>query len=89
MRSGFPVHKLVLLDTLQVFVLLQVVTHLHVFWVGLEVGVGSRRCLVRSLQLRRDGGELSWLKKNQTYIYIYIYTPVSGQYEGLPLACWI
>lgn len=60
MRSGFSVHKLVLLDTLQVFVLLQVVTHLHVFWVGLEVGVGSRRRLVGLLQLRRDGGELSW-----------------------------
>lgn len=54
MRPGFSVHKVVLLNTLQVFVLLQVLAHLHVFWVGLEVGVGSRRRLVRLLQLRRE-----------------------------------
>lgn len=54
MRPGFSVHKVVLLNTLQVFVLLQVLAHLHVFWVGLEVGVGGRCRLVRLLQLRRE-----------------------------------
>lgn len=60
MGPGFSVHKVVLLDPLQVFVLLQVLAHLHVFWVGLEVGVGRRRRLVRLLQLRGVGrrGEL-------------------------------
>lgn len=55
MGPGFSVHKVVLLDPLQVFVLLQVLAHLHVFWVGLEIGVGRRCRLVRLLQLR--GGE--------------------------------
>lgn len=60
MGPRFSVHKVVLLDPLQVFVLLQVLAHLHVFWVGLEVGVGRRRRLVRLLQLwggQRGGGE--------------------------------
>lgn len=56
MGPGLSVHKVVLLDPLQVFVLLQVLAHLHVFWVGLEVGVGRRRRLVRLLQLRGGGG---------------------------------
>lgn len=62
MGPRFSVHKVVLLDPLQVFVLLQVLAHLHVFWVGLEVGVGSRRRLVRLLQLRGRGGEEGGLR---------------------------
>lgn len=54
MRPGFSVHKVVLLNALQVFVLLQVLTHLHMFWVGLEIGVSRRCCLVRLLQLKRE-----------------------------------
>lgn len=67
MRPGFSVHKVGLLNTLQVLVLLQVLAHLHVFWVGLEVGVGSRRRLVGLLQLRRDGGKLSWWKERKGF----------------------
>lgn len=74
MRPGFSVHKVGLLHTLQVFVLLQVLAHLHVFWVGLEVGVGSRRRLVGLLQLRREGGKRV---KGLT---------ISGQYEGFSSA---
>lgn len=65
MRPGFSVHKVGLLDTLQVFVLLQVLAHLHVFWVGLEIGVGSRRRLVGLLQLRGDGGKPSWWRESK------------------------
>lgn len=65
MRPGFSVYKVGLLNTLQVLVLLQVLAHLHVFWVGLEVGVGSRRRLVGLLQLRRDGGKPSWWKGSE------------------------
>lgn len=54
MRPGFSVHKVLLFDTLLVFVLLQVLAHLHMFWVGLEVGVGRCCCLIRLLQLQRD-----------------------------------
>lgn len=57
MRTGFSVHKVGLLNPLQVLVLLQVLAHLHVFWVGLEVGVGGGGRLVGLLQLRRDGGK--------------------------------
>ncbi len=54
MGSGFSVHKVFLLDALQVFVLLQVLTHLHVLRIGLEVCVSRCRCLIRLLQLKRD-----------------------------------
>lgn len=53
-RPGFTVHKVFLLNTLHVFVLLQVLTHLHMFWVGLEVGVSCRCRLIRLLQLKVD-----------------------------------
>lgn len=70
MRPGFSVHKVGLLNSLQVLVLLQVLAHLHVFRVGLEVGVGSRRRLVGLLQLRRDGGKLSWRKEGKGSHYL-------------------
>lgn len=54
MWPGFSVHKVVLLNTLKVFVLLQVLTHLYMLWVGLEVCVSCRCCLVGLLQLKRD-----------------------------------
>lgn len=53
-RPGFSVYKVVLIDALQVFVLLQVLTHLHMFWIGLEVGVSCSCCFVRLLQLERE-----------------------------------
>lgn len=54
MRPGFSVHKVVLLNPLQVFVLLQVLAHLHMFRVGLEVRVGGGCRLFGLLQLGRD-----------------------------------
>lgn len=68
MRPGFPVHKVVLLDSLLVLVLLQVLTHLHVLRVGLEVGVGGRRRVLGLLQLgsgkREERGSASAAMKS-------------------------
>lgn len=46
-RPGFSVHKVALVDTLQVFVVLQVLAHLYMFSIGLEIGVSRCCCLVR------------------------------------------
>ena len=51
MWPGFSVYKVVLLDSLLVLVLLQVLTHLHVLRVGLEVGVSRCGRILRLLQL--------------------------------------
>lgn len=53
-RPSFSVHKVLLLDTWLVFVLLQVLAHLHMFWICLEISVSRRRRLVRLLQLKRE-----------------------------------
>ena len=45
------IHKVVLLHPLHVLVLLQVLTHLYVLRVGLEIRVGCSCCLVHLLQL--------------------------------------
>lgn len=52
-RPGFSVYEVVLLDALQVFVLLQVLTHLHMFWISLEIGVSCCCCFVGLLQLEK------------------------------------
>lgn len=54
---GLSVHKVLLFDTLQVLVLLQVLAHLHMLRVGLEVGVSCRCRLVWLLQLRTQAAK--------------------------------
>lgn len=57
MRPGFSVHKVGFLNALQVFVLLQVPAHLHMLWIGLEVGVSRLCSLVGPLQLEMKGAQ--------------------------------
>lgn len=76
-RPGLPVHKVLLFHTLQVLVLLQVLTHLHMFRVGLEVGVSCRCRLVGLLQLRTqkvmavsDSKCLNWLLSPSVALFL-------------------
>lgn len=89
-RACFPVHKVLLLDALQVFVLLEVLAHLHMFWVGLEIRVSRRRCFVWQLQLDkdiRDERGVKYPQRSGSYIFTLYYLRCTKITDLNPTEC--
>lgn len=52
MWSGLQIFEVLLLHSCHHLVVVQVLLHLHVIWVGQEEGVGSRHCFTQLIDLK-------------------------------------